>query len=390
MLRTTFRATLAAACAAGIAAAPAVALDTTIRVEGSSATLIPESAIPIEGDGVATVFDRAGAAVDVSRASAFWQLYRATSSTGLGLGFESFPAFGAVMVQRVGPDENAGTTGWQYRVNHVGPAVGASDRALAQGDSVLWYYGAADGARELEATPSADRVGAGGTFTVAVTSYGADGAAAPAAGAQVRYGDVAATADAAGRATFVARGAGVRTVVATRAGDIRSAARAVCSFADDPTVCNLPPAAPGAAPAGAGQAAARADDVAPGSRVTRPRLGTRARSVRAIRGVVGADRSDVRRVDVALARRVGSQCRFRARSGGYTAPRPCGRRLFVRARQAGGNWLLPLKKPLAAGSWRVWVRATDGAGNRERVALNRINTGAFRVGDAPRRAGARR
>ena len=138
-MRTILRAGLAAACAAGIAAAPAVALDTTIRVEGSSATLIPESAIPIEGDGVATVFDRTGASVGVSRASAFWQLYRATSSTGLGLGFEHFPAFDSVLVQRVGADENAGTTGWQFRVNYVGAAVGPDARALAGGDSVLWY-----------------------------------------------------------------------------------------------------------------------------------------------------------------------------------------------------------------------------------------------------------
>ena len=85
----------------------------------------------------------------MSRASAFWQLYRATSSTGLGLGFEYFPAFSAVLVQRIGTDVNAGTSGWQYRVNRTAPAVGAGDRALAQGDRVLWYYGGADGAREL-------------------------------------------------------------------------------------------------------------------------------------------------------------------------------------------------------------------------------------------------
>jgi Domain of unknown function (DUF4430) len=374
-VRTSLRATLAAACAAGLAAAPAAAaLDTTIRVEGASANLIPESAIPIEGSGTATVFDRNVAPVDVSRASAFWQLYRATSSTGLGLGFEHFPAFSAVLVQRIGPDENAGVVGWQYRVNHAAPAVGADQRALGQGDTVLWYYGASDGARELDVAPSSDRVAAGGTFSVAVTSYGADGAAQPGAGATVTYGGASATADAAGRATFVAQAAGTRTVSATRAGDIRSAARQVCSYAGDPSVCNLPPAPPGAAAAGG-----REDTVAPGSRITHPRIGSRPRAVLAIRGVAGPDRSDIARVEVALARRVGTQCRFRARSGGLTKPRPCSRQLYLTARSAGGNWTLGLGKGLAPGLWRVWSRAVDGAGNRERVGLSRINGGQFRV-----------
>jgi hypothetical protein len=374
-VRTSLRVSLAVACAAGLAAAPAAtALDTTIRVEGGSANLIPESAIPIEGSGTATVFDVNFAPVEVSRASAFWQLYRATSSTGLGLGFEFFPAFSATLVQRIGPDANAGVVGWQYRVNHVSPAVGADQRALAQGDAALWYFGASDGARELDVAPSSDRVRAGDAFTVAVTSYAADGAAAPGAGATVTYGAASATADASGRASFVAQAAGTRAVGATRAGDIRSAARQVCSYADDPAACNLPAArAPGAA-AGTG-----GDTVAPGSRILRPRIGSRPRAVKAILGVAGPDRSDVATVEVALARRVGTQCRFRARSGGLTAPRPCSRQLYVRARSAGGNWALGLGRGLAPGVWRVWSRAVDGAGNREGVGLPRVNTGQFRV-----------
>jgi len=375
-LRITLRASLAAACAAGLAAAPAaLPIDTVIRVEGSTANLVPESAIPVEGAGTATVFDSQFAPVEVSRASAFWQLYRATSATGLGLGFTYFPAFDAVLVEKIGTDQNAGSAGWQYRVGHAAPAVGASSFALKQGDSVLWYYGAADGARELDVTPSSDRVSTGASFTVTVTSYGADGAAEPGAGAAVRYGTAAATADAAGRATFVAQGAGTQTVSATRAGDIRSAARSVCSFGADPTACNLP-----ASPAPAGTAAASGDDVAPGSRIVFPRIGATHLAVRAIRGVAGPDRSDVAGVEVALAKRVGTLCRFRARSGGLTTPRACTARLYVRARTAGSNWMLPVGKGLAPGSWRVWSRATDGAGNLEGIGLARVNTGVFRVG----------
>jgi hypothetical protein len=386
-VRTTLRASLAAACVAGLAVVPvATAIDTTIRVEGTSATLVPESAIPIEGTGTATVFDRTGAAADVSRGSAFWQLYRATSTTGLGLTYQYFPSFDSILVQGIGPDANAGTDGWQFKVDHVAPQVGPSAAQLAPGDSVLWYFGAGDGARDLDVTLSGDRLAAGSPLGVTVTSYGPDGAPSPAAGALVRYGGATATADSAGHASFVAQAAGTATVVATRAGDVRSPARAVCSYAGDPAACNLPPAAPaGPAPGGTpAGAAALADTVAPGSRITAPRLNRRSARVAIIRGVAGPDRSDVRRVQVALARKVGTQCRFRARSGGYTAPRPCSRQLWVTARSSGGWWALPVGRGrgLAAGSWRVWSRATDGAGNVESVRLSRVNAGAFTVGRA--------
>lgn len=378
-MRITLRVTLAAACAAGLVAAPAaVGVDTVVRVEGSSATLIPESAIPIEGTGTATVFDKNFASVVVNRGSAFWQLYRATAATGLGLGFEYFPAFTAALVQKIGTDENAGSVGWQYRVNRVSPQVGADAQQLAQGDRVLWYYGGSAGARELEIAPSSDRVAAGASFTVAVTSYAEDGTVAPGAGAQVRYGASAVTADGAGNATLVAQGSGVQNVTATRAGDIRSAARGVCSFTAEAGVCNQP-ASPAPTPRDT------SDNVAPGSRVTTPRLGARAVSVRAIRGTAGPDRSDVASVEVALARRVGTQCRFRTRSGSLTAPRACAKLLFVKAKGVGGDWLLPTGKGLASGTWQVWSRATDGAGNRENRSLSRINTGSFTVGARARR-----
>ena len=374
-MRTSLRLSLAAASAAALVAVPvATALDTTIRVEGSSATLIPESAIPIEGTGNATVFDKNFAAVDVSRSSAFWQLYRATSSTGLGFTFEYFPAFSSSLVQKVGPDENVGSVGWQFRVNHVAPSVGADATILAQGASVVWYYGGFDAVRELDVTPSSDKVTKGTSFTVKVTSYSDTGEAQAGAGATVRYGQTAATADGSGSATFIAQGNGTQPVTASRAGDIRSASRNVCSYDGDPTVCNLPAAA--LTPV----IAANADTIAPGSRITYPTIGGRYTSVKAIKGTTSADRSDVKGVGVSLALRVGTQCRFRTTTGSLTTPRSCARRLFLPAASAGGDWSLGLsKKALVPGTWRLWSRATDGAGNLESVALARVNGGQFTV-----------
>ena len=285
-----------------------------------------------------------------------------------------------MLVDKVGADANAGTAGWQFRVDHVGPERRRGRHAAEAGRLVLWYYGAADGARELDATPSADRVASGTSFTVKVTSYGADGAAAPGTGAVVRYGQATATAGADGQVSFIAQGAGTQTVSATRAGDIRSAARGVCAFARRPV--RLQPAGP--AGARRRRRRARATRVAPGSRVTFPRLGGRAVAVRGISGVAGPDRSDVAAVEVALARRVGTQCRFRTRSGSLTAARACTARLYLKAKSSGGNWTLPLRKGLAPGTWRVWVRATDGAGNVQKVGIARVNTGTFTVGRAAR------
>ena len=117
-------------------------------------------------------------------------------------------------MQRIGPDENAGVVGWQYRVNHAAPAVGADQRALGQGDSVLWYYGAPDGARGLDVPLG--RPG-GGRRQLQRRRHELQGRRRGPAGAgtTVTYGGATATADAAGRATFVAQAAGTRTVSAT-------------------------------------------------------------------------------------------------------------------------------------------------------------------------------
>lgn len=372
---------LAACAALGALPAAASALDGTIRIEGATQTLLPESAIAIEGGGAtATVFDETGAPFDVGRDTAFWQLARATSGASLPFEFRGF-SFG-LQVTTIGPDTSAGSVGWQYKVNNASAQVGPDRTALADGDSVLWFHGGFSGARNLDVAPAADRLERGTSFAVTVTSYDADGAPSPAAGAEVTYGSARATADGNGRATFIARGEGIATVAATRAGDVRSPARPVCSYADDPTVCNLPPAPPQPAP-DEPAASAFDDTVAPGSAIRRPQLRSRRGAVRALAGTAGPDRSDVARVDVALALRVGTQCRFRTAAGRLAAARPCGQPEWVRARLSGTHWVMPLGRSLPPGIWRVETRATDGAGNTETVRIPRVNIGAFRVlGDA--------
>jgi len=383
--RATRFATVAACVAAVAMAAPAVAsaVDTTIRVEGSAATLVPEGAIGIEGIGTEEVWDNSFTPWPVHRGSAFWQLYRAASGSALNFEFKGF-SFG-LQVITVGPDVSAGSVGWQFKVNHVSPQVGADQTPLAAGDSVLWFFGGYAGARDLDVTPSADAVHRGTSFTVTVVSYDENGTPSPAAGASVAYGSATATADPQGRATFIAQGNGVQGVRASRAGDVRSATRAVCTYDADPAVCNVPgtppePATPPAPAPAPGASGLVADTVAPGSVITRPVLRSRRAKVTNIAGTAGPDRTDVAKVEVSLGLHVGTQCRFRTARGRFTTARPCSQPEWVTARTAGTRWILPLgKKKLPTGAWRVESRATDGAGNVETTRIPGANIGAFMV-----------
>jgi hypothetical protein len=269
---------------------------------------------------------------------------------------------------------------------------------MHRGDELVlvWQEGSAD-PPVLDLTPNHDAVKAGESFTVTVRSYASDGSAGtPAEGATVRYGDRVATAGAEGSVTFIAEGRGPVFVEATRAGAIRAAPRPVCAYADDPTVCDLPPAergepTPAAGGAGAGTGGtgtggtgtasgdAFTDRVPPSSRFVRPASGARYRSLRILRGEAAPDRSDIARAYVAVARRVGSRCRFLDRTGRFDAtPGSCARPRYLRA-TGRAYWYLRLDRALAPGRYVAFSRAVDGSGNVEREVIPAISRVAFQV-----------
>ena len=366
-----------------VAPAIASALDTTIRVEAPEKTLIPQSAVAIEGSGSETVYDSqpfpGTQSAPVSRASALWQLLRATSANDVDVDLTYYPSFGDFFINRIGPNTLSGAGWWQYRVNYVPPPVGAMQRTLVGGDSVVWFASTGMGTGLLAATPNGDRIARGQSFTVRVNAHAANGTASPAAGASVTYGQAQGTTDAAGNVTFIAQGNGVQGVRAERAGDVRSATRGVCSFDADPTICNLPPA-PVTPPPAERPSTLTPDTVAPGSMIQAPVLGATLPTVRRIGGTAGPDRSDVAGVEVSAGLRVGTLCRFRTVTGSLTTARSCAQPQWLTARLSGGNWVLPLgKRPLTPGTWRLETRATDGAGNVESIRVPGVNIGAVRV-----------
>jgi pseudomonalisin len=86
-------------------------------------------------------------------------------------------------------------------------------------------------------------------------------------------------------------------------------------------------------------------------------------------GTSGAGK--VKRVRVAVARLSGKRCRFLALKAGFAEPRSCKRAGYLVARGTT-KWKLSLRRRLPAGSYRAYVRATDGAGNAGKAASLRF------------------
>lgn len=384
-----------AGAAAALACAPTLALaapvPTTLRVEGASANVIPETPVTVDDAAGATVTVRDTGDADtitVAADSATAQTGQAVQRFGLPFEFQVFNFGGpSSFVTRIGQDTmpSSFSPSWRVTVNGRRASVGSDAIRLKAGDRVVWAFTDDFAARELELTLSGDRFTQGSAFTATVTSVDtgptSTAAPAPAAGAVVTYGGQQASADAQGHVTFRAVGQGTQPVLATRAGEVRSPARNVCSYTDDPTVCSLPATSKATTPVTT-PVSAPSDTVAPGSEITSLVSGRRYTRVVAIAGRTGADRSDIAMVDVAVARRAGTLCRYMGPRGAFGAPRTCRGPRFVRAKASGNRWILPLRPPLAPGKYLVLSRATDGAGNRETTTMNTLNTISFVV--APR------
>ncbi|CAA9472478.1 MAG: hypothetical protein AVDCRST_MAG67-297 [uncultured Solirubrobacteraceae bacterium] len=74
----------------------------------------------------------------------------------------------------------------------------------------------------------------------------------------------------------------------------------------------------------------------------------------------------VSKVSVAVAREAGKTCRFLSKRGRLGEARACSKPVYLRAKGTK-SWRLELKGSFGTGTYRVLVRARDGAGNRERV-----------------------
>ena len=240
----------AIACASllGVPAA-AVAGEATIRIEGTTQTVFPETAyvLPAPGSSLPIRDTMDGDVMSVGGRTAAAQLGNASRLHGIGFRFTNWPGMGFAL-DLIGVDSSDWNTGpaWFLKHNHRLAAVGAGDLDLADGDEVLWALSPLDSSWEMAlaeldvVAPSAPMV-VGTPFTVRVNSYDNAGTRTPAAGATVTYRGESATAAGDGTVRFVASGPGAGVVAATKAGAVRDSMRTCAHPADDPAVCDLPP-----------------------------------------------------------------------------------------------------------------------------------------------------
>lgn len=271
-MRSFMRLALASACATGLAApAIASAIETTVRVEGSAQTTIPQSPQDVVAAGNTVVTDTTdGDTIAVPGRSATAQLAAATGSRGVPLGFDLFD-FGSgptSFVNRIGSDTTPPdfSAFWLFKVNHVASQVGADQALLSPGDEVLWFYGTPGLDSELDVSAPSAPIAEGKQFTVTVTRYDTSGAPSPARGTTVTYGGSKTTTNSAGAASLTATGGGTESVLASAPNAIRDSA-SVCGYpAGDPTVCGLAaPPGPGMSPGVAPEPAAVCRDLGSGS-----------------------------------------------------------------------------------------------------------------------------
>jgi len=345
-------------------ALPAAASTATIRIEGGSGNVLPETAVVVPGSPTAQVAVRDTTdpdTVTVARRSATAQLARASTSFGLPFGFDVFD-FGtgpSALVTRIGADKMppSFSPSWRLKVNHRAADAGADTTLLKAGDRVLWSFGANFEALELDLRLSRRVVTAGQSLGARVVSFDNAGVASPARAARVWFAGTTVRAGADGRATLRASNPGAYWASATLPGTVRSQRSLVCV-----------------------QSAGR---VEPCSAVAFPKQNARTGRVGAIVGVVGAPST---RVQVSLARIVGSQCRFLDRDRRtFTDPGDCRDRIAIPVSvDTARSWTLSIvPRPgnidgIGPGRYRVWSRQALGARIESRPTPG-MNTVTFTV-----------
>jgi hypothetical protein len=364
-------AAIAAAVVALAQPAAAAPVRATIRIEGPGATVLPQVTRTTDTRGIT---DTMGVSHPFAASAA---TLTADAAEAAGLHY-TCSWFAPDCLFDFGP--LPANVYWAFVLDDKVAQTGAGQTPLAadSSDRVAWVpWDFSSPLHMLELGVDADAVPVGGSVGVTVSDYDLQtGTAQPAVGASVVYGTQTAAVGASGRVSFSALAPGNAQVSATAPAAIRSGSSTVCAYAADPGVCSLP-VPPASAPPGPASAAP-ADTVPPSSRVTWPRLFGRVRTVTRIEGLAAQDRSDVARVEYALARRVGTLCRFRGSGGGFGAAVPCSDRVWLPAR---GTifWAAALHRPLAPGRYRVFSRATDGAGNVETTLVSGASNGSFTV-----------
>jgi len=199
----------------------------SIRVEGSSRTLVPLKAVTTVED---SVIKDGTAAHACSGFTPVGVLEQATGGRWVGTWDERTEGY---RIASILGEAHSGTSNWAFWVNDRYPSRSLCNFEVETGDSVLIFPDtcAPDPLTLACAGPQTYPLGLaapavvkrGRTLSVTVLRYDEGGAAAPVADAQVKAGTATARTDSAGIARFRMRRAGTFRVAASKAGFVRSA-----------------------------------------------------------------------------------------------------------------------------------------------------------------------
>ncbi|MGI8730093.1 MAG: hypothetical protein ACR2LK_08920 [Solirubrobacteraceae bacterium] len=384
---------LATLCAASPAlAAPA---DISVRIEGSSATLVPRTALrtttaPVNKDG------QPGHQCSGTSAAGALEL-----ATGGDWGGSWFDAFG-YSVERIRGESHVFPSPDYYGIwiNNRAAAEGVcgATSELQQGDELLIFVDRCEFDPVTSACSNAPVVPLGLTvprlvrpgvpFTVSVVEYAADGTSTPAAGATVGGGAAAATTNAAGAAVVTIARPGPAILRATKPGRARSATEGVCASTGSDGACgSAVPGAPSSTPAcvtdGRDGLCGTRDRSAPGGQVTGIREQqrfARGKGPRRLRARIDSDPSGLLTVKLRLTRTVGRRCSYF--SGRFERLRrsKCGAEngfWFAVGDRERVDYLLPARLP--RGRYVLDVNVVDKAYNRDDMRRRGGNRIVFHV-----------
>lgn len=386
LMKVPARGMVAAVLALACAAPAADAANVTVRVEGSTSTLVPATAVTT----TAGTFTKSPGAPVCQRDSAGGALETATGGSWGG----AFDGFGQRVETIAGESHIFGSGAyWSIYVNDLPASQGACTQPVQTGDAVTFYPQCDggplptcfDGLLLLRSAPAT--VTPGGTATVVVdqviTTYEpprweAVTKRTPAVGATVAIGGASAAVGADGSAQVTLAGAtGVQTVLATLPGRVRaSGALCVTSGADGACGTTAPGQVLGAGTSAQGSAAGGIvapptvrDLVAPFAKLGGMRdrqVFRKGRGPRTLSGTLADDPSGVLMVKLRIHRRVGKRCSYF--SGGKERFRPtrCGvkhAKWFRVGDRSDWSYLLPSRLP--KGQYVIDVNAIDKAYNRD-------------------------
>jgi hypothetical protein len=379
-----------AACLALAAPAGAATVNATVRVEGSNQTLLAttpvtlDSTKPVQISGKTCPGDTAAAALDQAT-KGNWD-HQEFTQTILGETHKF--------------DNN---DYWAFWLDEKFSQQGICDQKLTNGDRMLMLVDVsgpppdfASTVYPIAITGAPSSAATGGTATVSVVQYDANGNPAPLAGASIAGGGSPVTTGSDGRATVTFDHAGQIALKATKASE-RSDIASVCVHAGNDGTCGTSAGGSGSgsgggspggssstsSPSTTSSPSAITDAVPPHARllgIAEGRVYEHGQGPRLLKGTVGDDPSGLLMVKIRLTRNDGGKCASYSSKTERFKRTKCGVAhgwYFAIGNTADWSYLLPAK--LGPGRYVLDVDAIDKAYNRDDARRRGDNRVVFTV-----------